>query len=457
MGNRMAPTCVIVLLWTVAGTSLAQENFASTLTGMMGALQEMQEKGDKMIDEVAKQKAVLVIVNIEIEDARSSLANISDITEGKEQYLGQILEKVEKEIREQQKIRKIETNKKMDAEQETKAIKSIKVQIEKEFQRLKAEKGKLEVSVNVLKEEKVKAEKGLALVEDERITTEKRLEFLRTEVTELKGVAAAKDQQKARIQSDLEPLLSEVQGKKTELESYMKEVTDLSGQLEEYAVKVNEKKDELDIITNQIDTSSQLLEDIKMNINNSRTNFDADDLSTNSITQVETSTLLPALLLSVLLNLVTGGHILMTNIKASKRGDTGMSDTTFGGVKAFLPTIKENLPKLTKSFFAKKDGLPSLADELLAPQDTVPMYSDYGMPKMDSYYQEDAEPSSSEVDLNDLYSMLSDWSAGDNLGELELPPTAMEALNYKETNRESVKIDRRGGGKQKNQDYTDGV
>jgi len=266
----MAPTCVIVLLWTVAGTSLAQENFASTLTGMMGALQEMQEKGDKMIEEVAKQKAVLAIVNVEIEEARSSLANISDITEGKEQYLGQILEKVEKsenrirglekEIREQQKIRKIETNKKMDAEQETKAIKSIKVQIEKEFQRLKAEKGKLEVSVNVLKEEKVKAEKGLALVEDERITTEKRLEFLRTEVTELKGVAAAKDQQKARIQSDLEPLLSEVQGKKTELESYMKEVTDLSGQLEEYTVKVNEKKDELDIITNQIDTSSQLLE-----------------------------------------------------------------------------------------------------------------------------------------------------------------------------------------------------
>jgi hypothetical protein len=54
------------------------------------------------------------------------------------------------------------------------------------------------------------------------------------------------------------------------------------------------------------------------------------------------------------------------------------------------------------------------------------------------------------------YLPVTDWSAGDNLGEMELPPTAMEALNYKESNRESVKIDRRGGGKQKHQEYKDG-
>ena len=94
-----------------------------------------------------------------------------------------------------------------------------------------------------------------------------------------------------------------------------------------------------------------------MNINNSRTDFDAADLPTSPMTQVETSSLLPALLLSVLLNLVTGGHILMTNFKASKRGETAIS----GGMPDFLPTIKENLPKLTKSFFAKKDGLASPA------------------------------------------------------------------------------------------------
>jgi hypothetical protein len=40
--------------------------------------------------------------------------------------------------------------------------------------------------------------KCIESLENERITTEKRLEFLRTEVKELKGVAAAKDQQKAR-------------------------------------------------------------------------------------------------------------------------------------------------------------------------------------------------------------------------------------------------------------------
>jgi len=468
--SRMAPTYILVLLFTVLDLSRAQEdgaasrafgndNFASTLTGMMGALQEMQEKGDKMIAEVQKQKGVLAVVNAEIEEAKSSLSNISNITADKEQYLGHIMEKVEKsetiikslekDIREQLQLRKIETNKKLVAEQEAKAIRSIKVQIEKEFLKLKSEKKKVEESVSTLKEEKIREEKSLASLESERITTEKRLEFLRTEVKELKGVAAAKDQQKARIQSDLEPLLSEVQGKKSELESYMKEVTDLSGQLEEYTVKVDEKKGELDVITNQIDTSSKLLDDIKMNINNSRTDFDAADLPT---TQVETSTLLPALLLSVLLNLVTGGHILMSNIKANKRGDTAMS----AGMTDFLPTIKENLPKLTKSFFAKKDGLPSLPDQLLAPQDPLPMYADYGMPKEDSYYPEDDVVSSSEVDLNDLYSMLSDWSAGDNLGGMELPPTAMEALNYKETNRESVKIERRGGGKQKHPEYKDG-
>ena len=35
---------------------MSQDNFASTLTGMMGALQEMQEKGDDMIAKVQKQK-----------------------------------------------------------------------------------------------------------------------------------------------------------------------------------------------------------------------------------------------------------------------------------------------------------------------------------------------------------------------------------------------------------------
>ena len=96
--------------------------------------------------------------------------------------------------------------------------------------------------------------------------------------------------------------------------------------------------------------------------------------------------------------------------------------------------------------FAKKDGLPSLSDELLPPQDNLPMYGDLAMPKESSYYQDDTEVPSSQVDLNDLYSVLSDWSDGENLGELELPPTAIEALNYQESNRESSKIDRRGGG-----------
>merc|ERR1711892_221294 len=346
----------------------------------------------------------------------------------------------EKDIREQQKLRKVEINKKLEAERETNAIRSMKAQIEKEFKKLKVEKHKAEESVTVLKREKTSIEKSITSLESERMSTEKRLEFLRLEVKELKGVAAAKDQQKARIQSDLEPLLSEVEGKKTELETYMKDVTDLSGQLEQYTLEVKDKRTELELITNQIDTSSKLLDEIKVSINNSRTNFDPSDLPTSPV--VETSTLLPALLLSVLLNLVTGGHILMSNIKASKRGDNGIADTSFAGMKNLLPSIKENLPKLTKSFFSKKDGIPFLPDQMLPPQDPMPMCADYGLPNDDSYTSEDIDVSPSELDLNDLYSMLSDWSGADNLAELELPPTAMQALNYKEANRESIKIPR---------------
>ena len=168
----------------------------------------MQEKGDKMIAEVQKQKGVLAVVNADINEAKTLLSNISNITADKEQYLGQIMEKVEKsekkikefekDIREQQKLRKVEINKKLEAEQETNAIRSMKAQIEKEFKKLKVEKHKAEESVTVLKKEKTSIEKSITSLESERMSTEKRLEFLRLEVKELKGVAAAKDQQKAR-------------------------------------------------------------------------------------------------------------------------------------------------------------------------------------------------------------------------------------------------------------------
>ena len=143
----------------------------------------------------------------------------------------------------------------------------------------------------------------------------------------------------------------------------------------------------------------------------------------------------------------------MSNIKASRRGDKNKIENTFGGVKDFLPTLKENLPSMTNSIFAKKDGLASLPDHLLPPQDPAPLYSDYSLAHDDYYHDDDDE--SHQADLNDLYSMLSDWSGGENLGELELPPTALEALNYQESNRESAKIDRRGGGKQRQEEYSE--
>merc|ERR1719300_1116938 len=195
----------------------------------------------------------------------------------------------------------------------------------------------IEESIRKLKLEQNKVAKTVASLNNERMATEKKLDFLRKEVKELKGVAAAKDQQKARIQSDLEPLLSEVEGKKGELEGYMKEVTNMSEKLKEYNAMVKSKQDELSELTNQIETSSKLLEDIKLNINNSRTGFDTVIVGSSQDTQVETPTLLPALLLSVLLNIVTGGHILLSNVKASKKRDSTIG---FNGLKDILPSIK---------------------------------------------------------------------------------------------------------------------
>ena len=48
-----------------------------------------------MIAEVQNQKGVLAVVNAEIEEAKGSLSNISNITADKEQYLGEIMEKAE--------------------------------------------------------------------------------------------------------------------------------------------------------------------------------------------------------------------------------------------------------------------------------------------------------------------------------------------------------------------------
>merc|ERR1711915_637454 len=86
--SPMRNTCSLVILWTLLSTSRANDdnissrsfgndNFASTLTGMMGALQEMQAKGDKMIAEVQKQKEVLEGVKKEIEDPNNTLTNIT--------------------------------------------------------------------------------------------------------------------------------------------------------------------------------------------------------------------------------------------------------------------------------------------------------------------------------------------------------------------------------------------
>jgi hypothetical protein len=165
-----------------------------------------------------------------------------------------------------------------------------------------------------------------------------------------------------------------------------------------------------------------------MKINNSRTDFDAADLPTSPLTQVETSSLLPALLLSVLLNFVTGGHILMSNIKASKRGDTAMS----GGMTDFLPTIKENLPKIDKIIFRKEGWTAFTTGSIAGP----------------------AGPAAYVCGL-----WHAEWRQllSKGCGSIfQWGGPAMKTLNYKETNRESVKIDRRGGGKQKHKEYKDG-
>ena len=70
--------------------------------------------------------------------------------------------------------------------------------MEKEYLTLKKDENNLEESIKKLKLEQNKVAKIVASLNNERIATEKKLDFLRKEVKELKGVAAAKDQQKAR-------------------------------------------------------------------------------------------------------------------------------------------------------------------------------------------------------------------------------------------------------------------
>merc|ERR1712098_626111 len=59
------------------------DNFASTLTGMMGALREMQEKGDKMIEEVTRQEKLLSNVKTDIRAAKNELGDLKNKTSEK--------------------------------------------------------------------------------------------------------------------------------------------------------------------------------------------------------------------------------------------------------------------------------------------------------------------------------------------------------------------------------------
>ena len=138
-----------------------------------------------------------------------------------------------------------------------------------------------------------------------------------------------------------------------------------------------------------------------------------------------------------------------------------MASLSFLGLENLIPKIKENIPKLSKSIFSKKEGLSLLADELVAPKTTFASQDQVyaNMHSDEIYYQDDnGDPSNSQVDLDELYSILSDWPARENLGEMELPPTAVEALNCRTTDQDVSKISRRGGGvvphQQQHTDFT---
>ena len=69
---------------------LFQENFGSSLSVMMKALNDLQRKGDLLVKEVKKQKTALDEVNSQILTSQQNLTTVNQKIKSKELHLSKI-------------------------------------------------------------------------------------------------------------------------------------------------------------------------------------------------------------------------------------------------------------------------------------------------------------------------------------------------------------------------------
>jgi len=256
---------------------ILKAGFESTLNGMMNALKEIQTKGDFMMDAIKEQKEVLINLRSEVDMAESMLGT------------------AERKTREMEMKKSLAENARLIAERDTRMVDN--------------KKKKLEIEIRKL--------------EEARVTTEKDLGSLQSEVGRLRREMEENDDMMTRLKSGLAPMVSEVSSRRSELR--------------QVETNLEEKTGELEQVLQKIDASSKLLDSIKSSISNPATPLSDKTGSIQTSSSLSSSPLFPALVVSVLLNLITGGFLLSTHSFTKSRKDTQPAQ--------FIPTAYQDYAK----------------------------------------------------------------------------------------------------------------
>jgi len=242
---------------------ILKAGFESTLGGMMDALKEIQSKGDFMMDAIKEQKDVLISLRSEVDMAEERLDDALRRTTEME---------VKKKMAEKERLM---------AERDTRMIDNKKEKIETEIKMLEVAK----------------------------VTTKKDLGSLRMEVGRLRQEMEENGDQMLRLKSGLAPLVTDVSARRSELSKMEKNLEEKAGELEQ--------------VQQKIDASSKLLNSIKSSISSPTTPLsDKTGSIQTSSASITSSSLFPVLMVSVLLNLITGGFLLSTYSSSKRRDDT---------------------------------------------------------------------------------------------------------------------------------------
>jgi len=215
--------------------------FESTLMGMVNALQEIQSKGDQMMNAINDQKKVLVKLRSEVNKAENRLERAMKVTN-------------EIEMKRSEAENEIKT-----AERDTRMLSRRKEDLESEIRNLDQEKDEMKTTLEALQEELSDVEEQMEAV--------------------------------SKLRSNLDPLEKNYKTRQRELENLEKSLQSKSAQLVD--------------VKQQIQQSTKVLNDIKNNLALSPS-VSLEDKTSQSVSPY----LVPALAVSLVLNLVTGGAII---------------------------------------------------------------------------------------------------------------------------------------------------